>query len=349
MSHGPVARCVWSSSHVRQIPDQPLSDQDLHASSTASSTAAATAAVVRHLADRPPPPPTGSTAFSVSTASSPRCASICRRGGRRRRADRRARPAARRHRAPPPAGAAGLDRLQRPAGRPGRLELVDPPGRGRRAPAGRSCSTPGRRCCSARDPFEGAQLPSGRIGAKAWCSTSTSPLTRSVGPIRRPWPRLHRRQTLKRARRRRSGSSTGIGDPAGVPVRGHGGSDADVALTLVPEGHVSLHWRRGPLGVRADRSQDSEQLLRADASDQRAFGAGADQAAGAAGDRRRGARRPWHRSRRWPPPWPCPSPPPRSRPQHRSRPRRWASIPSDAATPLPAAHRRRTRRPPKSL
>ena len=39
------------------------------------------------------------------------------------------------------------------------------------------------------------------------------------------------------------------------------GSDADVALTLVPEGHVSLNWRRGPLVFALIGPKESEQLL----------------------------------------------------------------------------------------
>ncbi len=39
------------------------------------------------------------------------------------------------------------------------------------------------------------------------------------------------------------------------------GSEADVALTLVPEGHVSLNWRRGPLVFALIGPKDSEQLL----------------------------------------------------------------------------------------
>ena len=39
------------------------------------------------------------------------------------------------------------------------------------------------------------------------------------------------------------------------------GSDADVALTLVPEGHVSLNWRRGPLVFALIGPKDSAQLL----------------------------------------------------------------------------------------
>lgn len=38
------------------------------------------------------------------------------------------------------------------------------------------------------------------------------------------------------------------------------GSDADVALTLVPEGHISLNWRRGPLVFALIGPKDSEQL-----------------------------------------------------------------------------------------
>jgi anti-sigma factor RsiW len=39
------------------------------------------------------------------------------------------------------------------------------------------------------------------------------------------------------------------------------GSDADVALTLVPEGHVSLNWRRGNLVFALIGPKESEQLL----------------------------------------------------------------------------------------
>jgi hypothetical protein len=39
------------------------------------------------------------------------------------------------------------------------------------------------------------------------------------------------------------------------------GSSADVALTVVPEGHVSLNWRRGPLVFALIGPKDSEQLL----------------------------------------------------------------------------------------
>jgi anti-sigma factor RsiW len=39
------------------------------------------------------------------------------------------------------------------------------------------------------------------------------------------------------------------------------GSGADVALTVVPEGHVSLNWRRGPLVFALIGPKDSEQLL----------------------------------------------------------------------------------------
>lgn len=41
------------------------------------------------------------------------------------------------------------------------------------------------------------------------------------------------------------------------------GSDADVALTLVPEGHISLNWRRGPLVFALIGPKESEQLLNA--------------------------------------------------------------------------------------
>ena len=39
------------------------------------------------------------------------------------------------------------------------------------------------------------------------------------------------------------------------------GSDADVALTVVPEGHVSLNWRRGNLVFALIGPKESEQLL----------------------------------------------------------------------------------------
>jgi anti-sigma factor RsiW len=39
------------------------------------------------------------------------------------------------------------------------------------------------------------------------------------------------------------------------------GSDADVALTLVPEGHISLNWRRGSLVFALIGPKDSQQLL----------------------------------------------------------------------------------------
>lgn len=39
------------------------------------------------------------------------------------------------------------------------------------------------------------------------------------------------------------------------------GTEADVALTLVPEGHVSLHWRRGPLVFALIGPKESQQLL----------------------------------------------------------------------------------------
>jgi anti-sigma factor RsiW len=39
------------------------------------------------------------------------------------------------------------------------------------------------------------------------------------------------------------------------------GSDADVALTLVPEGHISLNWRRGPMVFALIGPKESEQLL----------------------------------------------------------------------------------------
>lgn len=39
------------------------------------------------------------------------------------------------------------------------------------------------------------------------------------------------------------------------------GTEADVALTLVPEGHVSLNWRRGPLVFALIGPKESEQLL----------------------------------------------------------------------------------------
>ena len=39
------------------------------------------------------------------------------------------------------------------------------------------------------------------------------------------------------------------------------GSDADVALTVVPEGHVSLNWRRGSLVFALIGPKDSDQLL----------------------------------------------------------------------------------------
>ena len=44
------------------------------------------------------------------------------------------------------------------------------------------------------------------------------------------------------------------------------GSSADVALTVVPEGHVSLNWRRGPLVFALIGPKDSEQLLEVMAS-----------------------------------------------------------------------------------
>ncbi len=39
------------------------------------------------------------------------------------------------------------------------------------------------------------------------------------------------------------------------------GSDADVALTLVPEGHISLNWRRGPMVFALIGPKESDQLL----------------------------------------------------------------------------------------
>ena len=42
---------------------------------------------------------------------------------------------------------------------------------------------------------------------------------------------------------------------------GQVGSDADAALTLVPEGHISLNWRRGPLVFVLIGPKESEQLL----------------------------------------------------------------------------------------
>ncbi|MEK0085603.1 hypothetical protein [Benzoatithermus flavus] len=39
------------------------------------------------------------------------------------------------------------------------------------------------------------------------------------------------------------------------------GSDADVALTLVPEGHISLNWRRGSLVFALIGPKESQQLL----------------------------------------------------------------------------------------
>jgi anti-sigma factor RsiW len=39
------------------------------------------------------------------------------------------------------------------------------------------------------------------------------------------------------------------------------GSGADVALTVVPEGHISLNWRRGPLVFALIGPKDSDQLL----------------------------------------------------------------------------------------
>ena len=39
------------------------------------------------------------------------------------------------------------------------------------------------------------------------------------------------------------------------------GSGADVALTVVPEGHVSLNWRRGSLVFALIGPKDSDQLL----------------------------------------------------------------------------------------
>jgi anti-sigma factor RsiW len=39
------------------------------------------------------------------------------------------------------------------------------------------------------------------------------------------------------------------------------GGDADVALTLVPEGHISLNWRRGPMVFALIGPKESEQLL----------------------------------------------------------------------------------------
>ena len=44
------------------------------------------------------------------------------------------------------------------------------------------------------------------------------------------------------------------------------GSSADVALTVVPEGHISLNWRRGPLVFALIGPKDSEQLLEVMAS-----------------------------------------------------------------------------------
>jgi anti-sigma factor RsiW len=40
------------------------------------------------------------------------------------------------------------------------------------------------------------------------------------------------------------------------------GSSADVALTVVPEGHISLNWRRGPLVFALIGPKDSDQLLK---------------------------------------------------------------------------------------
>jgi anti-sigma factor RsiW len=53
-------------------------------------------------------------------------------------------------------------------------------------------------------------------------------------------------------------------DPDGRQVFlfvGSVGSGADVALTLVPEGHVSLHWRRGPLVFALIGPKDSDRLV----------------------------------------------------------------------------------------
>ena len=44
------------------------------------------------------------------------------------------------------------------------------------------------------------------------------------------------------------------------------GGSADVALTVVPEGHISLNWRRGPLVFALIGPKDSEQLLKVMAS-----------------------------------------------------------------------------------
>ena len=53
------------------------------------------------------------------------------------------------------------------------------------------------------------------------------------------------------------------------------GSSADVALTVVPEGHISLNWRRGSVGVRAHRPEGQRAAARGDGVDQRAPGGAA--------------------------------------------------------------------------
>jgi anti-sigma factor RsiW len=113
-----------------------------------------------------------------------------------------------------------------------------------------------------RDPFDGAQLASGEIGEGVVLDEHLAAYA-----VRRPDFAAHGLSFIG-GNALKSGKTPAIrlvyGDEANRRVYlfvGTVGSDADVALTLVPEGHVSLHWRRGPLVFALIGPKDSEQLL----------------------------------------------------------------------------------------
>lgn len=113
-----------------------------------------------------------------------------------------------------------------------------------------------------RDPFDGPQLVSEQAGDGVVVDQQLAAYA-----IRRPDFAAHG-FTFVGGNALKEGKAPAIRlvykDQASRPVYlfvGTVGSDADVALTLVPEGHVSLNWRRGPLVFALIGPKDSQQLL----------------------------------------------------------------------------------------
>jgi anti-sigma factor RsiW len=113
-----------------------------------------------------------------------------------------------------------------------------------------------------RDPFDGAQLASGEIGEGMVLDEHLAAYA-----VRRPDFAAHGLSFIG-GNAIKGGNTPAIrlvyGDEENRRVYlfvGTVGGDADVALTLVPEGHVSLNWRRGPLVFALIGPKDSEQLL----------------------------------------------------------------------------------------